>query len=115
MPTKRTAELGCKRCGEVREMASKKLCFNCYREMEDGLKRINQDPAMRRDRKKTWKAYFALTGAAEELGFDDDEMMALRLLADPHIKAIESRLAPKHGTIAYDVNGTAHITTAEKK
>lgn len=77
-------------------MATHDLCFNCYRQIERELEREqDKEPGRRREKKKTLRAFTALLAAASDLGFDTDEMYALRGLANPHIASIASLLSPE--------------------
>lgn len=84
--------IDCEKCGakDVEEGAFD-LCFTCYRREQRAKQKKATNmtlPAQRREQLRVMKLFSALEQAAVGLGFDEEDIGRLRLLASPYVKVV---------------------------
>ena len=89
---------GCKDCGETRELATRDLCFKCYRRVERASDRQfagvdRHTPAIRREHKKLFRGFTAVMTGLSDLGISKDDVFTIRQTIEPYLTPIAKFLA----------------------
>ncbi len=80
----------CRRCGEVREIAARGLCFRCYRREARATERaltIDRDaPGIRREQKRIIRAYAQVMSGLADLGVSQEAVREVLTTLSPYLR-----------------------------
>lgn len=100
----------CKNCGEIRGMATRDLCFKCYRREERAsdrqFARIDRhNPGIRREHKKLFRGFTSVMTGLSDLGVSSDDVLTIRRTIEPYLSPIAKFLAVTPVQDEGEVNG----------
>lgn len=106
----------CKNCGETREMATRDLCFKCYRREERASDRQfavidRHTPAIRREHKKLFRGFTAVMTGLSDLGISQDDVFTIRQTIEPYLSPIAKFLTITPETEEGEVNSEHQSST----
>jgi hypothetical protein len=106
----------CVECGEERAMATKDLCFRCYRRIRRGQERTGlpfdrHTPAVRKEHLRLHKGFNELLQAAHHLSLAPDEVKKIIRIAAPHLEPISSFV---EAVLLYDPTSIHDSESAEE-
>jgi len=110
----------CERCGEIRELAARGLCYRCYRnearEKERRERPVDRhNPGIRREHKVLFRAHANVMAGLTDLKVSRDDIMEIKGIIEPYLEPIQQYLnAVNSEQATKDVHGDKPVNSEQR-